>query len=433
MLDTLTPVAQKHFRRNYLLGIGNGVFFNLAGAFLNLSTVLPAFVAHLSRSPILIGLAGSLEPAGWFLPQLFTGHLVEHRVRKKPVYIQMAFVRVGTLAALAITPLLLRESAPTVLLLAFFLLYSLYSLAGGVAGMAFFDIVGKAIPSRKRGTMWAWRLFLGGIAAALAGLLVSDLLARYPFPVNYAIIFWCGTAAVAVGTIIFSFAVEPVEPVRKEKRTFRAYLGEGNAIFRNDSDFRSLLATRVMLGVATMAGPFFIVFGIERLGFSEESAGLFLTVQMLGLILSNLLWGWMSNHRGSRLILQTISLGSLIMPSVPVLLSFVALPRLTYLLVFFVLGASVSGTRIGHANALLDIAPPLSRPTYLGLMNTLIAPSLVFPVIGGFIVSATSYHVLFLLSGVGAVLAFLQASRLRLAGVGPGREAAGADAQQEQR
>ncbi|KPJ53759.1 hypothetical protein AMJ39_03390 [candidate division TA06 bacterium DG_24] len=419
MLESLTPVAQKHFRRNYYLGIGNGVFFNLSSAFLNLSTVLPAFVSHLTRSPILIGLAGSLEPTGWFLPQLFAGHLIENRIRKKPVYVQMAFVRVFSLVGLAAAPLLVGNRTPGLLLIAFFFFFSVYSLAGGVAGIAFFDIIGKAIPSRKRGTMWAWRLFLGGISAALAGLLVRYLLARHAFPANYALIFWCSVFAVAVGTALFSFAAEPIEPVRQERRTFLAYLGEGIAIFRDDSDFRTLLAARLLLGVAMMAGPFYIIFGIQRLGFSEESAGLFLTVQMLGLIVSNALWGPMSNRWGNRAILKSIAVFSILMPVIPIILAGVSVPRSLYLPVFFLMGASLSGTRIGYSNVLLDIAPPITRPTYLGLMNTLIAPSLIFPAVGGLIVSVTSYYVLFVLSAATALVALYKTSQLRLTGVAP--------------
>ncbi|MGD8628002.1 MAG: hypothetical protein PVH52_02885, partial [bacterium] len=64
--------------------------------------------------------------------------------------------------------------------------------------------------------------------------------------------------------------------------------------------------------------------------------------------------------------------------------------------VFFFLGFTLSGIQLGYANYMLDVSPEAERPTYLGFMNTFIAPVLLLSSVGGFVIERTSYEVLFI-------------------------------------
>ncbi|MCD6134206.1 MAG: hypothetical protein J7J25_01625 [Candidatus Omnitrophica bacterium] len=102
---------------------------------------------------------------------------------------------------------------------------------------------------------------------------------------------------------------------------------------------------------------------------------------MSAVILSNFFWGYISDFRGNKVVLQLSAFFCLLAP-----LSVIAARFLTpWLLLFgfFVTGFCLTGRRIGNTNFLLDIAPVLNRPTYIGLRGTLNFPMAIFPLLGG--------------------------------------------------
>jgi hypothetical protein len=72
-----------------------------------------------------------------------------------------------------------------------------------------------------------------------------------------------------------------------------------------------------------------------------------------------------------------------------------------------------SGIRTGYYSFLLAIAPPQERPTYVGMMNTFIAPTLLFSGIGGLILDVSSYTVLFLIALFFGLLAVMFSRKLQ--------------------
>jgi len=392
---------KKYSNRNYLLGIGNGICFNLSQAFIGGKTVLPMFVSNLTSSQILIGLASSLEMASWPLPQIIVASWIEHKPRKKPLYVSMAILRIVLMLVLTV----IIFSTTISLLYIFFTLFTIYSVAGGIAGVPFMDIVGKTIPSTKLGSFWGWRIGVGSALAGIAGFFVKHILEVKQFPINYGILFGMATAVITVGLTLFSFVEEPAEEVSKEKKRFIEYIKEGREASWKDVNFRMLFYTRVLLGVGAMSFPFYIVYATKVLGFPESIVGILIVFQMFGTVLSNILWANLNNRMGSKEVLKYASILTAILP-IFVFIK-VGIPA-----TFFLMGASLTGVFVGYQSAILDIAPPLKRPTYVGFMNTMIAPSLFLPLIGGAIIQLTSYKFLFFVSFIAAIVAFFTSKRI---------------------
>ena len=395
----------KHFRRNFTLTALNGIFFNFASAFLSETTVLPAFISNLTSSRVLVGLAGSLQRASWPLPQVLVAPFAERTERKKPLYIHSAFVRFFSLLALSLVTFAFGNYASPLLLALFFVIYAIFSLSGGVAGLSFMDIVAKAIPANRRGSLWAIRISVGSGFAVIGGFIVRHLLRTLPFPLNYGTIFLISTVLVAVGLALFSFVVEPIQPVRKERKGLREHLREGRLIFRKDTNYRGLVHTRLLIGILFMAFPFYVVFARETGGFEESSVGFLLAAQMLGLMLSNILWANIANRLGSRLVLIGTCLSGTIPPLGVLAFPFLMPGQWYFAVLFFLMGVSGAGLRLGYSTFLLDISPPLERLTYIGFINTTIAPVLFLPILAGAIVDIISYQVLFGMSALAGGLA----------------------------
>jgi MFS family permease len=402
-------------KRSFRLGVANGVLDSAAEAFFESNTIVPVFVSRLTGSNILIGLSSSIGNLGWFLPQIFTSHLLQSRPYHKPFYTYAAYVRVGSLACLGLLITFLGRSHPNLLLGLFFLLFTAYALGGGIAGVSFMDIVGKTIPPERRGYFWGYRLFGGGILAVLAGIAVKFSLGSFRFPESYALLFGVGSLFVFVAVLTFIFVREPPSEVPNHRVSFPEHLRIGAQTFHEDHAFRHLLYFRLSLGLWAMSQPFYVIYARRVLGVPESTAGLFLSIQVAGSILTNLFWGRLSRTRGDRFLLETIAALAFLVPAI-VLAGSLAPPGLRSFLLypaFFFVGATFCGLTIGFNNLILEIAPDDRRPQYLGFMNALFAPATFLPVLGGAVINRFNFSTLFATALLASVLASVAAANLK--------------------
>ena len=67
---------------------------------------------------------------------------------------------------------------------------------------------------------------------------------------------------------------------------------------------------------------------------------------------------------------------------------------------------------VGYMTYMINIAPPLNRPTYLGFMNTILFPISFVAVLAGALVSRIHYEGIFAISLGMGLLGFFMATRL---------------------
>lgn len=418
------------YDRSFVLGVLNGVLFNLAEAMIGGTTVLPIFISKLTESKVLIGLAGTMGNAGWFMPQMVVASQIEHVRRKMPLYIWSGFVRLGSMWAIAVLVALAGHTSTAALLAGFFILYAAYSLGGGVAGIPFMDIVAKTVPPERRGTYFGARFAIGGIGAALAGIFVGGVLRSRAFPTSFAILFFVAAAIVTAAVVSFCFVKEPPGPIREGRMPFRQFIRRGPFLLKNVRSYRLLLLVRILLGVWGMALPFYIIFAQERLGLAPGDVGTLLAIQMAGAFLSNLLWGYLSNHIGNKIVLELVSATSIACPLIALGAAFwmPAWPLLCVGVVFFLIGVTWSGVSLGYNNYVLEVSPAAERPTYLGFMNTYLSPVLLLSAVGGLIIDKTSYEALFVISAAAALAALVFAVQLEEPRIGRNQSRLAGDA-----
>jgi MFS family permease len=276
------------------------------------------------------------------------------------------------------------------------------------------DIVAKAIPSTRRGTFFGARLFFGGILSALAGIFVKGVLDVKPFPDNFAVLFVAASVIVTAAIISFSLVHEPEVSVKDKREPFKKFLLRGPRLLRTNRSYRMLLVVRILLAAWGMALPFYIIYARDRLGLGAGAAGVFLSIQMVGMILSNILWGTLSDRIGNKIVLVLVSGVALVSPLLALLSTRCEWLGNTWCfgIVFFFLGFALSGIRLGQTNYMLDVSPEAERPTYLGFMNTFLAPVLLLSMVGGFVIERTSFETLFFTVMGTAILALILAVRL---------------------
>ncbi len=405
-MESPPDASVANYRWNFVAFIVDYVFFTIALSFASPTSVLPAFVSQFTRSAPVVGLVSTVFNGCWLLPQVIAGRVINDKPRKKP-YLMIGIS--GRVAFWIITLALWLGLAqhPRMMLLLFFACIALFTLPDGLASIAWFDMLARAIPVKRRGRLMGIAQIVSGLAGLGVGALVTLILdsPRIAFPTDYGLIFALAGLAFIPSTIALGLLREPPirtlpDEARPQSRT------NWLTPLRSDPLFRRLMACRILVGMVSLATPFYILHATDVLNLPLAIAGSFVAAQQVGSVGFGALFGLISDRRGP---LATIRIGSAVALAGPLLALSAHLADGEFLvraypLVYVTLAAYQSSSMLGVYNYLLEIAPESTRPSYVGLGNTIMGVLTLAPTFGGWLLEATSYTVLF---GITAALASL--------------------------
>jgi MFS family permease len=402
------------YRWNHIAFMVDLVFFRVAFTFINPDSVLPVFVRQVTDAAPVIGLITTVFTGGWLLPQLVVARLINDRPHKKPYLVggmsgRVLFWVIGLALWLGLA------RYPTLMLLLFFVGLGLYAIGDGTVSVAWFDILARAIPVERRGRLLGISQVIGGLgglgAAAVIGWILSS--ARFCFPSDYALIFALAGVAFIPSTIALSLIREP-SPERGSSEV-EGRGGDGwLKPLTEDFAFRRLLSCRILVGMIGLVIPFYVVYATDVLHLSDSAVGSFVAAQTLAQAMAGPLFGLVSERWGPRYVICIGGAAAMIGPLFAMVVHIVSVGWLSqaYPLVYVTLGLVRSTFMLGFFNYLLELAPGGLRPIYIGLQNTFMGVLTLAPIIGGWLLEATSYTVLFGLTAVLTALGFLFALRL---------------------
>jgi hypothetical protein len=405
-IDMDNVIPEHEARRSFVLGVFNGAVFRFSEALIDPPLVLTWFVSQLTSSNLLVGLVTPLGDAGWLLPQIFVSVRIQRMRHKMPSYTVAAVIR--AIVWLFLGAAMWLVEAPRVLLVGFFVMYTVARLSSGLGGLAFFDVVAKTIPARRRGSFFAWRQLLGSLLGLGAGWIVKTVLNHpaLPFPRGHAILFLLCFAAMAPGMTAFILIREPPGRTVVEPVTVREQFRRARWLLKKDGVYRRYMAARLALGVASIALPFYGIYAKRVLRAPAGMVGVYVATRVGALLLFNLPWGRLSDRRGNQLVMRLAGLGNgatallalALVGLVELLqpqggwLPYLALP------LFFIDGAVRPAQILMGSNFLLELVPEPKRPLYLGLSNTLMGVVVLISGLGGLVVDIFGFAGLFVAS-----------------------------------
>jgi MFS family permease len=411
----------KHKRNLVAFGI-DYVAFGLALGAMNLNTVLPAFAAELGASTRVIGAILTILYLAWGLPQVIAANITSRLKKKKPFLIKVVLLSRPVTLAVPIVIFLTHGTPVWLNLLVVLLTFAVFFLTDAFAAVPWFDMLARAFHEDTRGrVMSAWQIITAismlGISA-LIGFILGD--SGPGFPENYAYLFLTA-ACLLILSSIGMLAIHEVDDQKGEPETtyipWKDYGQHILELWKGNERFRQIVTARVMFSLSGMAFPFYVLYATESLQFSERVIGLFVLATTVGTSVSSFLLGRVADKHGAQ---RTVQIGSVLMVTMPILaILFTLLDghiggviRYAYVWIYVCMGMGDALVMIGHYNYVFDIAAPGHRPIYVGTYGALISIGVLGPVIAGWLVSVTSYRVLFIVSLVAGLVGLIPAFRL---------------------
>ena len=398
-LWSLVPGDSHGDRKNFLINTVEGALFVGSAAFINPQTVLPALVKALGGSNIAVGALGVLVYAGVYFPQIFAARYVETIPWKKRWALGFGGTHRAFVLILAFVILFLGGNRPSIALWLFFFLFTAMQVVIGIATPGWFDLFAKVTHPRMRGRLVGLRNSLGGVCAFVCGLCLTWVLATFAFPASFAIVFFAAFV-LQMASWAAQTGFEEAEPsVVSPRRPFFTFLRELPLVLHSNPPFRRFITACAMLTFATMPVSFFTVYALERFHADESAIGEFTLIMVAIQVVSALVTGYLADRHGNKSSLLVASV-SLLGASITAL----AAPTLGWFrLVYLLLGINLGTELMARYNMSIEYGPAGKRSTYVGLMNTLLAPFYLSGMIGGVLSEWFGLQAVFLLGGLSSV------------------------------
>lgn len=400
-MSSLENSVRKHLRFNLTVNLLDGAFFGLGWGFGSIGTILPLFVSRMTSSALLIGLIPAIHAVGWQLPQLFMANSVARLRRYKPMVMLITIHERLPYLGLALVALFLGTLGNKLALVLTFAMLIWQGLGAGFTANAWQSMLAKIIPSDLRGTFFGSQAALANILMALAAVGAGYLLDRLRDPINFTLCFVLTAAGLGLSYIFIGLTREPVDHEKIIPERQPPLWRGGLEILRRDKNFTAYLVVRLLSQFATMGFAFYIVYGLRRFGMSDLTAGFLTAALMITQTVASAVMGWLGDRLGHR--------SMLIAGSVAVTLSSLmawGAPSIGWLYPVFIISAlaNVAYWTIGMAIT-VEFGSEETRPTYIGLSNTLVAPfTIIAPLVGGWIAEMAGFQTTFMVSAVGGLV-----------------------------
>jgi len=399
--STASPV-EENVNWNFSVNVLDNMFYALAISLVSQETIMPLLVSKLTDSTIAVGLIPAIFSLCFLLPQLFVANHAERLPRKLPfVLLGSGLLQRLPYPLIGLALLLFALDAPGLALMLFFVGIATAAFGGGIVTPAWFSMIGKVIPTRRRGIFFGLADGGGLLLGVVGAYFVGRVLDAVDYPGGFALLFLVCGFIHAMSWFSLSLTREPPSGVTKEAAPLRQYFRQLPAILRGHANYRRFLVGYALLRLSMMAVSFFIVFANISYELSGADIGLLNAIFIGTQAVMRLLFGWLGDRWGHKRNL-VISAGAMALAAL-FALSSVSLAGL--IPAFICLACAISADMVSHFNIVLEFADPAEQPTYIGLTNTLMAPfTFAGPILAGWIASAFTMHLLFALAlafGVG--------------------------------
>lgn len=400
-MTQLEQAVRRHLRYNITVNLLDGAFFGLGWGFGSIGTIIPLFVSKMTDSAILIGLIPAIHAVTWQLPQLFMANAVARLRQYKPMVLWMTLHERLPYLGLALVAFFASALGNRLALFLTFFLLLWQGFGAGFTANPWQSMIAKIIPGEARGTFFGAQSAFANVLMSVAAIAAGYILEKLDAPYDFTLCFLLVLVGMAISMFFLALTREPMDTEKAipERQPFP--WREWIAILQRDRNFSAFLLVRFLSQFATMGFAFYIVYGLRRFQMDEVTAGFLTAALTITSTIGNPLMGWLGDRLGHRAMLIAGSFAV----TLSSLLAWFA-PSIAWMYPVFILAALANVAYWTTSMAITaEFGSEETRPVYIGLSNTLIAPAtFLAPLLGGWIVDSSGFQTTFLLSALGGLI-----------------------------
>jgi predicted MFS family arabinose efflux permease len=389
-----------------LINMADRSFHSMGQTFITDETILPLYISNFTSSGVVIGLIPFIQALFFSVPQLFTlAKPIKRFKTQKGVIIFFGILERLPLLILGIITLFVDNISPVLLLLCFFLLYTVSMASWGYPLPLWFDFIKKTVNSQITGSFFGTSLILKNLFGFWGGILLALLLSRFSYPYNYSYAFFTGFIIMSISLIFFSLNKKPIKYEINPESSSEApeTISSLFSILRDDTEFLFLSLSFIFSTMLFTTVPFFSVFAKVKFNILGVSEGILTAVFFLGHTVGGILGGHLSNkHDYKKLMVLSIISGI-----TTIFIVMFASAINVYYASFFFVGFSQCSQKLAFLAYILSDSVNNKSSAYIAIGNNIIMPfQILFPLLGGLIVDYLSYSILFVFCFFFLILSF---------------------------
>jgi MFS family permease len=400
--DSARETIRRNVLFNMIVNITDGGWYGFGLGFASFVTIIPLFVSTLTDSTVLIGLIASAHWIGWQIPQLFTANRVARLPRYKPMALLMTIQERwpfwGLMLVAAAIPLIGRDAALALTLL----MVVWQALGAGFTATPWQSMIAKIIPPERRGTFYGFQSAAANLTQSGTAVAAGVVLAAVDYPLNYVLCFFFAGIGMILSFGFLAMTREPEIPVPETAhRTWRDFFNGLLDILRQDGNFRWFIVARTFAQIGAVGTSFYTVYAVREFEMSPQVAGVMTGILMFTQVIASPLLGLLGDRFSHRLMFAFAAL----LTGLGALMALTA-PDLSWFYVIFAL-SGVTNSMLWTTGMVLtsEFGTDTTRPYYIGLGNTLIAPAtLIAPLLGGALADSVGFDGTFILAIFGCVV-----------------------------
>lgn len=389
-------------RRNYGAFFWHAIFLSITATFTEVNSVIPAMVLHVGGGEIHVGIVSAIMIGVPLLAKLNFAGFLQSKGKKKPYLLTGIHLRIISLALIAVTLWQIKLLSTGTLLLLIYIELLLFTVSGAFAGISYIDLVGKSFSSETRKLFFTRKQFISSIGILLSAFIARQILNSFGFPMSYLTLFAAASAVLLIASGGFWFIREkPAE--NSVRKSYFQTLRMIPHILKTDSTIRAYLWYVNFIGFHVALTPFYVSFAKQQYYLDPALAGNLLFIQIVGMVLSSLLWPRLVGRGGFKIVLKIWTVLSITLPFLALTVGFL-LPLPFYLALFTFTGATLSARMVSQDAVIVELSTEQNRVLYSAIIGTLNISIVIFPIILGSLIKVTGYRPVFI--GVGALSAF---------------------------
>ena len=377
---------------NHIKNILHGFFLTVGTTIAEPSTILPLIVNHFGGSSMLVGFFAALLRGGAIVVQLFAAFKAQSYQLMLPYLRRVFLVRFLAWFFIGITIIFFGDNYPNLTLTSMGVGLFIFSFSAGFGAIYFKDIIAKIFSHKFRGKTMAYRQFFSAFGGLISGALAAVILESFEAPYSFGYLFIISSFVMGFGYLSFGSIDEPIkQEITQKENSFKKFLHNSWITLKSDKDLQIQLTTFLLAYSYLISLPFIILDAQEKINLDGVAIGSLITIQMVGAMLSNFLWGALSG-RGHNKLTANIAISIQISA---IIIAFLSSSLYQYMILFFLVGAALDGNRIASGNLILSLAPEKKRPVYVALQINIISFGLFFSILGGIILHFFNYTALY--------------------------------------